>query len=255
MLALGHQASIVKGARFIAIDLDQRKSLKRALKLSKWAVYLAPPPASGHDDARIRRFLAAANGIERCVYVSTTAVYGAAHGAWVTETSKLQPKEPRGARRLAAERRLKNSAITHLSILRAPGIYAAQRLPIERIQKGLPALIASDDVPTNHIHADDLARLCWLGLFRGRNRRAYNAADGQPMMHGDYLNAVAQTFHLPAPPRLPAAQAQAALTPIAWSMLSGARRISSERLLGEWQISLKYPNMSTFLKQLPVSQS
>ena len=82
MLALGRQASIVKGARFIAIDLDQRKSLKRALKLSKWAVYLAPPPASGHDDARIRRFLTAASGIERCVYVSTTAVYGAAHGAW-----------------------------------------------------------------------------------------------------------------------------------------------------------------------------
>jgi nucleoside-diphosphate-sugar epimerase len=132
-------------------------------------------------------------------------------------------------------------------------------LPIERIQKGLPALIDADDVPTNHIHADDLARLCWLALQsrrgRGRNRRSYNAADGQAMMHGPYLNAVANAFALPAPPRLPQAQVKAALSPIAWSMLSGARRVGSERLLNEWGVVLKYPSMEYFLQHWAASQA
>ncbi len=250
MLALGRNKVIVNGARFVFIDLDHRKNLSRALSLARWAVYLAPPLTQGVDDPRMKHFLAAAGCVERCVYVSTTGVYGSAGGAWVTETSPLKPTEARGVRRVAAEISLKHSAIPTVSILRAPGIYAAERLPIERIQKGLPALIAADDVPTNHIHADDLARLCWLGLFRGRNRRAYNAADGQPMMHGEYLSAVAATFGLQAPPRLPSEQAKAALSPIAWSMLSGARRVSSERLLGEWGVKLKYPSVTAFLTQL-----
>jgi nucleoside-diphosphate-sugar epimerase len=252
VLALGRQVITKPKTRFIHIDLDERcnEGLKKAARLATWVIYLAPPPVIGQDDVRMKHFLAHTGAIQRCIYVSTTAVYGAAKGAWVTETSPLMPTEGRGIRRVAAENRLKRSSITRVSILRAPGIYAAERLPIERIQKGLPALIPEDDVPTNHIHADDLARLCWLGLFLGRNRRAYNAADGQPMMHGDYLSAVASTFDLQPPPRLPQAQTKAQLSPIAWSMLSGARRVSSARLLNEWQIQLKYPNMSTFLAQI-----
>jgi nucleoside-diphosphate-sugar epimerase len=251
MVALGRNPAIVKGAvqgaRFVSIDLDQRRSVKRALSLAHWVVYLAPPPAVGHDDPRMKHFLAASSCVKRCVYVSTTGVYGAANGAWVTETTPLKPTESRGTRRIAAENRLRRSNIPSACILRAPGIYAAERLPIERIQNRLPALIPADDVPTNHIHADDLARLCWLGLFRGRNRRAYNAADGQPMMHGAYLSAVANAFGLQAPPRLPREQVKAALSPVAWSMLSGARRVSSERLLGEWGVTLRYPSMGAFL--------
>jgi nucleoside-diphosphate-sugar epimerase len=247
MVALGRNPAIVKGARFVSIDLDQRRSVKRAQFLVQWVVYLAPPPAAGQDDPRMKHFLAASSSVERCVYVSTTGVYGAANGAWVTETTPLKPTELRSIRRVAAENRLRRSNIPSACILRAPGIYAAERLPIERIQNSLPAFIPADDVPTNHIHADDLARLCWLGLFRGRNRRAYNAADGQAMMHGDYLSAVAHTFGLQAPPRLPSEQVKAALSPIAWSMLSGARRVSSERLLDEWGIALRYPSMGVFL--------
>jgi nucleoside-diphosphate-sugar epimerase len=247
MVALGRNPIIVEGARFVSIDLDDRRSVKRALSLAHWAVYLAPPPAAGQDDPRMKHFLAASSCVKRCVYVSTTGVYVAANGAWVTETTPLKPTELRGIRRVAAENRLKRSNIPSACILRAPGIYAAERLPIERIQNRLPAFIPADDVPTNHIHADDLARLCWLGLFRGRNRRTYNAADGQPMMHGDYLSAVAHTFSLQAPPRLSRDQVKAALSTVAWSMLSGARRISSERLLGEWGVTLRYPSMGAFL--------
>jgi nucleoside-diphosphate-sugar epimerase len=249
ILALARQHAIVTGARFMQIDLDHRKNLSRTLGISKWVVYLAPPPSLGSDDPRMRHFLAAAGAVERCIYVSTTGVYGAANGAWVKETTPLKPSESRGMRRVDAENRLKCSRIPKVSVLRAPGIYALQRLPIGRIEQGLPAFIATDDVPTNHIHADDLARLCWLGLFRAGNRRAYNAADGQPMMHGDYLSAVADAFGFQAPPRLPKAQVKAQLSPIAWSMLAGARRVDSQRILKEWRVRLKYPDVSSFLIQ------
>ncbi len=249
VLAVGRQARVANETRFLYADLDNKLSLKRLAALPKRVVYLAPPPNTGLDDARMRRFLAVARCVEHCVYVSTTGVYGAAGGAWVKETTPLRATEPRSVRRIAAENWLRASTLPCVNILRAPGIYAADRLPIARIQAKLPTFIAADDVPTNHIHADDLARLCWLAFFKARNRRAYNAADGQAMMHAEYLTQVANTFGLPPPPRLPAAQVKAALSPIAWSMLAGARRVSSERLLTEWGVRLKYPSVSSFLAQ------
>lgn len=247
VLGVGRQAPPQSTDAFLQLDLDHASTLKRLAALPRRVVYLAPPPQTGQDDPRVRRFLAAAPQVEQCIYVSTTGVYGPAGGAWVTETTPLRPSEGRGQRRIAAENRLKASAIKRVSILRAPGIYALDRLPVARIKAGLPAFLPIDDVPTNHIHADDLARLCWLGLFKARNRRSYNASDGRPMMHGDYLQAVAQRFGLQAPPRLPRAQVQAALSPIAWSMLAGARRISSTRLLTEWGLRLKHRDMAAFL--------
>jgi nucleoside-diphosphate-sugar epimerase len=253
ILALGRHNTIVNGARYMYVDLDDRQTLSRSLRLAKKVIYLAPPPESGVDDSRMKHFLAAAQGVLQCIYVSTTGVYGSSNGAWVTETSPLKPTVLRGVRRIAAERRLKRSSVPMISILRAPGIYAAERLPKERIEKKLPALLAGDDVPTNHIHADDLARLCWLGLFKARNRRSYNAADGQPMMHADYLHAVAAHFDLPAPERLPTAQVMQALSPIAWSMLSGARRVNSQRLLAEWPVKLMHPSVMSLLTKPEIS--
>jgi nucleoside-diphosphate-sugar epimerase len=247
VLGVGRQAPPNRMCTFLLADLDQKSTLKRLAALPSRVIYLAPPPQIGVDDPRMKRFLAATPQVKDCIYVSTTGVYGPAGGAWVDEITPLRPNEARGERRVAAENRLKASQIQRVSVLRAPGIYAQERLPIARIQAGLPAFLPSEDVPTNHIHADDLARLCWLGLFKARNRRSYNAADGQPMMHGDYLQAVAQRYGLPAPERLPSAQVKAALSPMAWSMLAGARRVSSVRLLTEWGVRLKYPDMTAFL--------
>jgi nucleoside-diphosphate-sugar epimerase len=258
-LALGRSpinTAEMSHARFATLDLDgDFQRLKRYCALAPWVVYLAPPPAEGLDDPRMKHFLAAAQrrsnrAPKKIIYVSTTGVYGTANGAWVSETSARLATEPRPKRRIAAEHRLHHSRIKHTSVLRAPGIYADDRLPLKRLQDGLPAFIETDDVPTNHIHADDLARLCWLGLFQSRNRRCYNAADGQPMMHAQYLKAVATHFNLPQPPQLPRAEVQAALRPIAWSMLSSARRINSQRLLQEWRVTLKYPSMADFLQTL-----
>jgi nucleoside-diphosphate-sugar epimerase len=246
--------------RFALVNLDDKaahlNTLRRYAAIAPWVIYLAPPNGEGIDDQRMQRFLACAASpstrIKKIIYVSTTGVYGVANGVWVNETSPLKAQEPRAIRRIAAERRLKNSAVPHVSILRAPGIYADDRLPIHRLKNRLPALIDADDVPTNHIHADDLARLCWLALFKSRNRRTYNVADGVPMMHAEYLKAVAQCFDLPAPVQLPREAVQAALSPIAWSMLSSARRVDSSRLRNEWRIQLQYPSMLDYLSKINI---
>ena len=36
------------------------------------------------------------------------------------------------------------------------------------VRRGTPVLARADDVYTNHIHADDLARACVAALYRGR---------------------------------------------------------------------------------------
>lgn len=265
VLALGRTPILIHQTlntviRFARVDLDDKSAhlstLRRYAAIAPWVIYLAPPNGEGIDDIRMRRFLACATSpstrIKKIIYVSTTGVYGVANGVWVNETSPLKAQEPRAIRRIAAERRLKNSAVPHVSILRAPGIYADDRLPIHRLKNRLPTLIDADDVPTNHIHADDLARLCWLALFKSRNRRTYNAADGVPMMHAEYLKAVAQCFDLPTPVQLPREAVQATLSPIAWSMLSSARRVDSSRLRNEWRIQLQHPSMLDYLSKINI---
>lgn len=89
-----------------------------------------------------------------------------------------------------------------VSLLRAPGIYGADRLPLDRLRAGTPALAAEDDVFTNHIHGDDLAAACVAALCRGRANRAYNVVDDSALTMGDYFDRVADAFGLPRPPRV-----------------------------------------------------
>jgi nucleoside-diphosphate-sugar epimerase len=79
----------------------------------------------------------------------------------------------RAERRVDAERVLRAWALharATVAILRVPGIYAPDRLPLKRLEQGTPALLAGDDVYTNHIHADDLARIArWRCSAAGRS--------------------------------------------------------------------------------------
>jgi nucleoside-diphosphate-sugar epimerase len=107
------------------------------------------------------------------VYISTSGVYGDCGGARVSETRGPAAKSARAARRVDAERACAASAASagrhcRVSILRAPGIYAEDRLPLERLHKQLPLMLHAEDSHTNHIHAEDLGRACIAALARGR---------------------------------------------------------------------------------------
>ena len=152
----------------------------------------------------------------------------------------------RARRRVDAERRLRRfgcAGTTRVSILRAPGIYAADRLPVERLQKGTPVLRVEDDVFTNHIHADDLARLTCAALRRGRPNRIYNACDDSHMKMGDYFDRVADLFGLERPPRIARSEAVKAISPVQLSFMSESRRLDNRRLHRELRVRLRYPRI------------
>ena len=100
-----------------------------------------------------------------------------------------------------------------VAIIRVPGIYAADRLPLKRLAERAPALCAQDDVYTNHIHADDLARIVALALFRARPGRVYHAVDDTHMKMADYFDVVADAFGAARVPRLARAALAAQASP------------------------------------------
>lgn len=232
-------------------DLDCRASLKRLAGIADAVLHFAPPPTSGESDPRTARLLAALAGrrslAQRLVYISTTGVYGDCAGARIDETRPCRPLTPRARRRVDAERHLRafgRRSGTAVVLLRAPGIYAAERLPQQRLLRGDPVLRAEEDVFSNHIHGDDLARLACLALFRGRPGRAYNAVDASDMRMGEYFDLVAAHFGLPPPPRLPRAELAQELSPMALSFMSESRRIDGERVRRELRCALMYPTVA-----------
>jgi nucleoside-diphosphate-sugar epimerase len=235
-------------------DLDRYRSLER-LRTAPFAVlHFAPPPADGRDDQRTAKLLAALTKAriipQRLVYISTTGVYGDCAGARVSETRPRKPQTPRARRRVAAEDRLRSWARrdgVRLSLLRAPGIYAETRLPLDRIRQGTPALRPEDDVFTNHIHADDLARAAVAALFRGKPNRAYNISDDAELKLGGWLDAVADAFSLPRPPRVSWDEAKAQIAPMLLSFMSESRRLANARMKRELRVRLAFPTPDTML--------
>ena len=238
-------------------DLDRLRSLER-LRAAPFAVlHFAPPPSEGRDDPRTRSLiatLARARSIpQRFVYISTSGVYGDCGGAHVAETRPRRAATPRSRRRVAAEDRLRDWAKRYgvsLAILRAPGIYAETRLPLDRIRQGTPVLAAEDDVFTNHIHAEDLARATVAALFHAKPNRAYNVTDDAEMQMGGWFDAVADAFQLPRAPRVSWEEAEGRLAPLLLSFMSESRRLSNTRMKRELRVRLRYRTPQQLLDEI-----
>ncbi len=230
-------------------DLDSPRSLARLEGFGRRVIHLAPPPeGDGRGDPRTRALLAALRRRpKRLVYVSTTGVYGDRGGAVVDETTTPTPASDRAWRRLDAERAVRAA---RGSVLRAPGIYAHDRLPLARLRSGAPALAADDDVFSNHIHAEDLARICIAALARGGRGRVYNAVDRSQLRMGEYFDLVADRCALPRPPRLPRAQLRAAVSPMMYSFMCESRRIIGRRIERELRLRLAWPTVADTLASL-----
>lgn len=151
----------------------------------------------------------------------------------------------------ARHRRLQQPPLPAL-VLRVPGIYAADRLPVERLRQQVPALVPADDVITNHIHADDLARIARTALLRGPRQRVINAVDDSQMTLGDYLDQVADRLGLPHPPRHSRAELARTLSEVRMSFMRESRRLDSRRLKRELRVRLQWPTVAEFLARAPI---
>ncbi|MBU6459606.1 MAG: SDR family oxidoreductase [Proteobacteria bacterium] len=236
-------------------DLDHRISLKGAVKGMDVIFHFAPPPSSGNLDTRTRHLVSALlqNPIlpHRIIYISTSGVYGNRQGAWLAETTPVDPQTPRAKRRVDAERVLRQLCTygVKINVLRTPGIYADNRLPLKRVREGIPVLQPEEDSISNHIHAEDLARIICAASRLGRTGRIYHATDGHPLLMGSYIEAVADVFGLARPPRISRKQAQVLLSDEILSFLGESRSLSNHRL-DELRVRLDYPSVEFFLECL-----
>ena len=239
-----------QGAVPLLGNLDNPATLGRLGGLADAVLHLAPPPNRGDTDPRTRalvRALARGGRVQRLVYASTTGVYGDCQGERFDETRALNPATDRARRRVDAEAQLRwygrRSGVA-VAVLRVPGIYAGDRPgghPRDRLMRGTPALCRSDDVYTNHIHADDLARACVAALLRAGPQRVFHVCDDTEMLMGDYFDLAAQLCGLPSPPRITRAQAELQLSPMLMSFMSESRRLDNHRLKRELRLRLRYP--------------
>ncbi|MFO1407600.1 MAG: NAD-dependent epimerase/dehydratase family protein [Steroidobacteraceae bacterium] len=196
--------------------------------------YLAPPPAAGTDDPRLARFLAALGRArpDSLVYVSTTGVYGDAGGAEVDESSALRPSNDRARRRVAAESASQAWCAARgvrWVALRVPGIYGPDRLPIERLRRGEPALRPEDAGPGNRIHVDDLVAACIAALDRPVDG-VVNVGDGDHASTTAFLQRTAALAGLPMPRLVTRDEARAQVGPGMLEFLLESRRVSTRRM-------------------------
>lgn len=266
--ALSRSLNTVDGVQSLCIDLDEwalSEAQAAVLAQSFDAVWYTAPPsaldqAETPDDRRLRRLLAfwQAQGVapKRVVYVSTTGVYGDCAGEWVDETRTPNPQSLRAQRRLAAEQAWRDFAYatgSQVVVLRAPGIYALERLPYASVLANAPVLMPAEDAFSNHIHADDLAQIAVFFLERQAVTNAclpfdvFNACDDEPLRMGDWMSAVAQVLGLPTPTAISRTQMQAQVSPARWSFMRESRRLSNAKLKNQG-VSLRHPSALAFVR-------
>ena len=248
--ALARSAATHPRVAPLVADLDHSDTLARAGGWADAVLHCAPPPREGEADARTARLLVALERgailPSRVVYISTSGVYGDCGGALVDETRTPRPRSARGMRRVDAERRLtewcsrKGSALV---VLRAPGIYAAERLPLERLRAGTPVLEDAQDVYTNHIHADDLAMIALRALGTDAPAGVYHASDDSRIKMGAWFDLVADRHGLPRPPRVSRAEAEHRIPAGLLSFMGESRRLDNRRMKTLLDVRLAYPTV------------
>jgi nucleoside-diphosphate-sugar epimerase len=237
-------------------NLDRPATLRRLSGLATQVLHLAPPPSENLSDWRrdprtlaLLRALRLRSLPQSVVYGSTSGVYGDCAGERVSEVRAVNPGTPRGQRRVDAEQQLRffgRATGSRVHALRIPGIYAPDReggTPRQRLLKGTAVLQAQDDVYTNHIHADDLARACIAALWRGKPQRNTNVSDDTELKMGDYFDLAAELYGLPKPPRLSRSLAQQQLPLMLLSFMGESRRLDNRRLKQELGLRLRYPTV------------
>uniref|UniRef100_B8HN71 NAD-dependent epimerase/dehydratase n=1 Tax=Cyanothece sp. (strain PCC 7425 / ATCC 29141) TaxID=395961 RepID=B8HN71_CYAP4 len=171
-------------------------------------------------------------------YLSTTGVYGDTGGAWVDETSPLQPQNQRSQHRVKTETTLLNSALpTH--IFRLPGIYGPGRSVFERIRSGTAQRIDRPGHVFSRIHVDDIVQTLWRSMLQPACGEIYNVSDDEPCEPADLITLACELLSVQPPEWIPYHQVK--LSPMAASFWSECRRVENYKIKNQLGVKLLYP--------------
>lgn len=177
--------------------------------------------------------------IERCVYISSTGVYGEVGGEWVDEMTPCRPQRAGGQACWEAEQLWLNSRWSdRVVILRLAGIYGPGRLPrASQLLAGQP-LDAAPDGLINLIHVDDAADVVRrVAEWPLELPRVYVVADAEPVVRRAFYQELARQLDAPEPEYASATEGAPRL-----GRSGGHKRVSNRRMLEELRIELRYPS-------------
>jgi nucleoside-diphosphate-sugar epimerase len=240
----------------VSIDLDTVTAdtwpLEAAHFDGVWLFYFAPPPPDGVSDSRLDRFLRRIKGHPAVfVYMSTTGVYGNTNGAEVDESTPVNPQTDRAQRRMSAEHMTRvwcNESQVRRVVLRVPGIYGPNRMPLVRLQRREPFIHLSEAGVTNRIQVDDLVAACTGVATNEAARGVYNVTDGNSMSSTEFMRRVAGITQLPEPVEISLEEARLTLSAERMSFLDESRRVSNKRLLAELGLQLQYADVDAGIR-------
>ncbi len=173
----------------ISLDISKNgEALRELINRNSVIIYLAAPQSHGITDETLKNFLLNINksNVIKIIYISTSGVYGDKNDEIVNESSVLNPLTDRAKRRVNAEGQIQKSGVKY-TVLRVPGIYGPNRLPLKRIEERLPLIQVSMCKHTNLIHAKDLSRIIVNCISNERTDNIImNVSDGTPIKTTDY---------------------------------------------------------------------
>ncbi|MBK9036148.1 MAG: NAD(P)H-binding protein [Myxococcales bacterium] len=225
-----------------AVDLAEPTTLAGLFAPGDVVVVTAPPIDERGTGERALAAAAAAAGVARIVYVSSTGVYAAAGGAWVDEAFTIAPITRSGVARVAAEAAIAGTAVP-ATVARPPGIYGPGRGVVARLRAGGYRVIGEGRAHVSRVHVDDLvAALIAIG-DAASPAAVYNVADDDPCPSAEIADAAAAALGLPPPPRVPPAAVDAEVV----GMLAADRRVDAGRLKRDLGWTPRYPSWRTAL--------
>lgn len=182
-----------------------------------------------------------------CGYLGTTAVYGNHDGAWVDETTPIEPTIARADRRATAESAWLASGLP-AHIFRLAGIYGPGRNALVNLRRGTARRIVKPGQVFSRIHVEDIADTLEASIARPRPRAVYNVCDDEPSPPQDVIAFAAELLGIEPPPELPYETAQ--LPPMARTFYRDNRRVRNALIKRELGVELAYPTYREGLRAL-----
>jgi nucleoside-diphosphate-sugar epimerase len=224
--------------------------MSAAIKAADHILISAGPNEDGDPTLNLLRDQIAQKGsaLRWAGYLSTTGVYGNFDGAWVDETTALNPTTKRGQARKSAEEEWSAIPDLPLHIFRLAGIYGPGRGPFSKVRNGTARRIIKESQVFSRIHVDDIAQILAASIAQPNVTAAYNMCDDDPAPPQDVIAYAADLLGLPVPPAI--AFEEAELTPMARSFYAENKKVRNERIKSELGVKLFYPTYREGLQAL-----
>jgi nucleoside-diphosphate-sugar epimerase len=208
-----------------------------------------PPDALGDPviDLHAKELREAGPRLAWIGYLSTTGVYGDRDGAWVDETSPLQPSGERGLRRLRAERGW-TSLPQPAHLFRLAGIYGPGSSALDSVRAGTARRVVKPGQVFSRIHVTDIASVLLASMARPHPGTAYNVCDDDPAPPADVVTYACQLLAVEPPPIV--AYESADLTAMARSFYDDNKRVRNQRIKRELGVQLAFPSYRVGLRTL-----